>query len=541
MNDVQASLREGIEEAIDVLAFRDIVYFDPFAKRWEGCLEPDDVVLTAFGEVLCDALMPRDGTIVCKHPSGKAYIKGDWITRDREGRYCVVDKAATVPPRGRAAEYYQVDDDDDDARRQPQPTAIDLRGCYVQAGDMRRLTLSLATNYFVQSLHLGGNGLRDESLLLLSAALATNGSLQTLVLSYNAITAVGAIALAEALATNAALTHLDVAHNQIGSEGCLAWLNLKTNSTLRTLHMSHNPAIADGGGVDLLRPLAAEPLSLADETRQKLLLKSKSRTYTATLLDAPANTSLVTLTLSEIGLSEASACRLQHVLSTTSVLTSLDVSMNSLSLESSKALARGLAANASLTYLHAGANVLDDEIGDLMATALGAHPRLRTALFPASFHGPHAGSYLAKTLLTTLSLSHMDISGGLLEPPGIVALCKAIGTNATLRVLELTSIGLKSDTIVQVLSTALEANTTLLELHLGYNSITLRGCKLLRDAISATQCQLTPETLVLEGNSGTKARGSSVLISGGSLSPTMRPEHPNSMIDKPLIMFQRPS
>ncbi|KDO35368.1 hypothetical protein SPRG_00217 [Saprolegnia parasitica CBS 223.65] len=405
---------------------------------------------------------------------------------------------------------------------------------------MRRLTLPLATNYFLLSLHLGGNGLGDESMLLLSAALASNAALQTLVLSYNAMTAVGAVALAEALATNAALTHLDVAHNRIGSDGLLAWLNLKTNSTLRTLHMSHNPAIHDAGGVDLLRPLATEPLSLADETRQKLLLKSKSRPYAATLVEAPANTSLFTLTLSEIGLSLASASRLQHVLASTAVLTSLDVSMNSFSLESSKELARGVAANASLTYLHGGANALDDVVGELMATALGTHPRLRTALFPASFHGPTPAATSPRRS-SQRRASRTWTSGGVLEPPGIVALCKAIGKNSTLRVLELTSVGLKSDTVVQVLATALETNETLTELHLGYNSITLRGCKLLRDAVAATPCQLTPESLILEGNSGSKARGSNVLISGGSLSPTKPPVHPNTTIGEPLITFTRPS
>ncbi|OQS02004.1 hypothetical protein THRCLA_21530 [Thraustotheca clavata] len=38
-------------DAIQVLEFCDIFYFDPFAKQWKGCLKTDDVIQTAFGEV----------------------------------------------------------------------------------------------------------------------------------------------------------------------------------------------------------------------------------------------------------------------------------------------------------------------------------------------------------------------------------------------------------------------------------------------------------------------------------------------------------
>ncbi|OQR84431.1 ATP-binding Cassette (ABC) Superfamily [Achlya hypogyna] len=509
------------------LEFRDIVYFDPFEKVWRGSVDADDTIVTAFGPVTCTKLLPHDGTVLCSHPCGAlAYIKGDWITRDREGQYCVMSRTAPAPPQGRAAEYYEIDDEDPAPRK---PTIVDLRGCYVLAHDMRLLAEPLATNYFVLTLNLSGNGLGDDSIRLLSGALATNAALRTLVLSYNDVRAAGAVALAESLGANGTVTHVDLSHNHIGCNGLVAWLSLKTNSTLETLLMSHNPAIDDGGGVDLLRALATEPRSLHEETRLKLLLKSA--TYVASLLDAPANTSVLTLCLSDIGLSLASAERLRHVLTATAVLRTLDVSMNSFSAACHAQLALGLAANASLTHLNYGANPLDDAAGEAMAQALTGHPTLITALFPVCFGGATAGAHLAALVATTTRLTHLDVSGRHIEAPGIVALCKAIGSNHSLRILELTSTGLKSDTVVQVLARALEANQTLEQLHLGYNNITLRGCKLLREAVATNaRCQLTAETLFLEGNSGTKARGSGVLISGGSLSPTKPPSHPNDTI-----------
>lgn len=80
--------------------------------------------------------------------------------------------------------------------------------------------------------------------------------------------------------------------------------------------------------------------------------------------------------------------------------------------------------------------------------------------------------------------------------------------------------GVKSDQAVVILAQCVEQNASLRFLDLSYNEITLRGCKLLRDAAAAHGARLF---LSLEGNSGEK-RAVGVTISGG-----LRPARPAMM------------
>ncbi|RHY24581.1 hypothetical protein DYB32_008791 [Aphanomyces invadans] len=338
----------------------------------------------------------------------------------------------------------------------PRPTprggkrdAIDLCGCFLQAQDVPYVTIPLSSNYFIRSLNLSGNALHDASAVLIATALSSNGALEELVLSYNAIATEGSLALAACLATNNYLRRLDLSHNHIGGSGLHGWLTLKQNSALEALNLSHNRDISDQGGLDVLRAVAAEPLSLYDQVKLDLLRKNPTHSYTPQLMDAPANATLRSLCLSEVGLSVQSALRLALVLQVNTVLTHLDVSMNGFADDSNVAVAQALAQNRSLTVLNYAANPLSDTAAAIMATSLSGHPALTTVHFSAQ---------------------------------------------------------------------ALERNSTLTSLHLGYNKITLRGCKLLKDAIAANKtCKLTDETLLLEGNSGVKSKNGNVVITGGHL------------------------
>lgn len=71
--------------------------------------------------------------------------------------------------------------------------------------------------------------------------------------------------------------------------------------------------------------------------------------------------------------------------------------------------------------------------------------------------------------------------------------------------------GVKSDQAVAILAQCLEQNGTLRLVDLSFNEITLRGCKLLRDAAATHGARVF---LSLEGNSGEK-RALGVTILGG--------------------------
>lgn len=93
--------------------------------------------------------------------------------------------------------------------------------------------------------------------------------------------------------------------------------------------------------------------------------------------------------------------------------------------------------------------------------------------------------------------------------------------------------GLRSDGAAAVLARALAENETLETLDVGYNALTLRGCKLLRDVAQAREEQRGGPAggrgtgratdahqrrrlfVCLEGNSGEKRVGPVVTVAGG--------------------------
>ncbi|CAK4068549.1 unnamed protein product [Aphanomyces euteiches] len=525
MDSVKASLRDVIREALEVLEYRDIVYCDPHAKKWKSSLKRNDVIETPFGEVAFVSLRAIDGVACGSHESGHAFLQGGLIVRNDEGNYCISSPASTSHDENAILPAWNEPPDEDivPTPRGGKRDAIDLRGCFVEANDMRYLCSPLSGNYFVLKLNLSGNHLNDASAMLLAAAIGVNGALEELILSYNDINADGSIALVQCLKTNARLRHLDLSHNHIGTVGLRAWLTLKQNHTLEALLLSHNRDIQDNGGVDILHAISNEPLSLHDQAKLDLLVKSSTVKYLPDLLHEPSNASICMLSLSEVGLSTQSAKRLALVIETNQVLAMLDVSMNKFADESNLLIATALGQNKTLKRLHYAANPLCDAAAAAMAASLATHPALAWADFSGCFFGASAGTELAALLRHNQALTSLDLSGGNLDPPGIVALCKSIGDNTTLQTLELTSSGLKSDTVVAVLAHALEKNSTLTSLHLGYNKITLRGCKLLKDAIQANKtCKLTEETLLLEGNSGVKSKTGNVLIKGGIIAEKLQ-------------------
>lgn len=94
--------------------------------------------------------------------------------------------------------------------------------------------------------------------------------------------------------------------------------------------------------------------------------------------------------------------------------------------------------------------------------------------------------------------------------------------------------GIKSDTAVGILSKSIAQHPCLRLLNVSYNEITLRGCKLLRDAVSTTasswpQGDRSPPAsprqrllLSMEGNSGEK-KPTGVAITGGHYRPARPP------------------
>ncbi|KAG2998273.1 hypothetical protein PC118_g1381 [Phytophthora cactorum] len=520
-----------VNEALYLLTKRDPVVYDHATLKWKCSIPAKSSIETCFGKVICLVVRSHDGTLVCSHPSGTAYLAAFNIVETREGSFMdstlMLQNAYTTDDNiagGRSSEPRS------ESKLVTPTRVLDLRGSHVDLEIMTRLSRGLTTNLFITTLSLNGNHLQDGDVALLASALVHNGCLLELTLSYNAIGEMGSTALAKALETNSHLRVLDLMHNRIGKNGITPWLGdtMRVNYALRELKLSHN-AIGDKKAVDLLQSLSPKPLT----EEEKLKARLANRRHT-TMSDGsaephedsePFNSTLKTLLLSNTGISDEASTHLAHMLSHTRSLTHLDISCNDFTSEGNVNIACGLQRNASIRYLNYRENKLDEVAALAILRALKVSCFVETALFQDCFGGESAvGSALGQLAKTTRTLLTLDLSHCPLEPPGVVELYYALAENTSLRNIDLTCSGLKSDSAAGILAKSLQQNTTLTFINLAYNEITLRGCKLLRDGVAGRSETAARLMMSLEGNSGEKCP-TGTIITGG-----MRPVKPPLLV-----------
>ncbi|KAE9362274.1 hypothetical protein PF008_g261 [Phytophthora fragariae] len=516
-----------VEEAIYLLTKRDPVVYDRAALTWRCSIPAKSSIETRFGKVLCLVVRNHDGSLVCSHPCGTAYLSGCNVIETREGIFM---DAGMLPS--------DIVEEDFVGGRISGPTAtsgrgvstkvreLDLRGCHIGLDSVTQLSRGLTSNRFVTTLSLSGNHLQDGDMVLLASGLVHNTCLLELTLSYNVIGEVGSISLAKALAVNSHLRLLDLMHNRIGKDGIIPWLGdtLRVNYALRELKLSHN-TIGDKKTVDLLQSLS--PKQVTEEERLKARIASRRRH--TTMADGsephddsePFNSTLRTLLLSNTGISDEASTHLAHMLTYTRSMTHLDISCNEFTSEGNIAIARGLQHNSSLRCLNYRENKLDEPAALALLRALKMHSFVETALFQDCFGSESTvGSALCQFVKTTRSLATLDLSHCPLEPPGVVEFYYALAENTSLHSIDLTCSGLKSDSAAGILAKSLQQNSTLTFVNLSYNEITLRGCKLLRDGVAARSETAARLVMSLEGNSGEKCPTGTVITGG------MRPVRP---------------
>ncbi|XP_068699998.1 protein NLRC3-like isoform X2 [Montipora foliosa] len=299
-----------------------------------------------------------------------------------------------------------------------------------------------------------------------SQVLAVNTSLTTLHLSHNPIGAEGATSLSQALAVNTSLTTLDLSDNSIGSEGATSLSQaLAVNTSLSTLDLSDN-AIGPAGASSLFQALAV-------------------------------NTSLSTLDLSDNAIGPAGATSLFQALEVNTSLTTLHLNGNSIGDEATTSLSHALAVNTSLTTLHLALNFIRAEGATSLPQALAVNTSLTTLVLFHNSIGAEGATLLSQALAVNTSLTTLDLSNNSIGAEGATALSHSLAVNTFLTTLVLfhNSIGAEGATS---LSQALAVNTSLITLDLSNNCIGAEGTNSLSQAL-AVNTSLT--TLDLSNNS----------------------------------------
>ena len=100
---------------------------------------------------------------------------------------------------------------------------------------------ALETNTTLKTIDISHNNISDDGAVAISEFLKINSTLQELNMSDNKIYNRGIIEIGKALETNTTLKTIDISHNYISDDGAVAICEfLKINSTLQELNMSYN-------------------------------------------------------------------------------------------------------------------------------------------------------------------------------------------------------------------------------------------------------------------------------------------------------------
>ena len=275
----------------------------------------------------------------------------------------------------------------------------------------KEILQALQSNHTLTHVNLRGNEIDDSAAETFAEALRSGCALMYLDLSSNRIGDSGAVPLGKALESNRTLTYLDLGDQfsptGIGDSGATAFAQaLRSNSVLARLYLQRN-RISDPGA-------AALGLSLKSNCTltQLCLRENRIENGVADLGHAlQANCGIVNLDLrwNNLKQSEASAASLAGALRLNSVLTHLDLGVNSIGSHLATILADSLQSNCTLTRVDLFRNMIDSA----------------------------GGVALAKALLTNRSLTHLNLGSNHIGDSGATEFVEALQTNNTLVFLDL--------------------------------------------------------------------------------------------------------
>ena len=220
--------------------------------------------------------------------------------------------------------------------------------------------------------------------------------------------------------------------------------------------------------------------------------------FAAAISQALTTSSLTDLFLSGNSIGASGAICLSQALKSNSSLTELDLSGNSIGDAGASSLFQALTANSSLTELDLKGNSIGEDGVSCLSQTLTAFSSLTEMDLSKNSIGDAGASYLSKALTArNSSLTFLDLSRNSIGDAGASYLSKALtARNSSLTILNLSrnSIG---DAGASCLCQALTGNSSLARLDLNFNRIGYAGAFYLLQALTANS---SLSDLRLEGN-----------------------------------------
>ncbi len=309
---------------------------------------------------------------------------------------------------GRLLERYPDEKDLPDELKTPR--SMYLRG--VEKGNLLPLPLLLRSENAPLTLDLGRRGLGDKRVKPIIDVIDELPALHSINLSDNRLTDITLMPLASKLPLMDTLTYLDLSFNKIDECSHTIMDYLRSSSCkLRSL-------ILNGADVD-----DQECVNIASAIAQ--------------------NKSLKTLSLSRNLIGKAELLNVLHpdlvtggealgqMLRANSTLTKLDLSWNSIRLDSAIALSKALEINQSLRTLLLGYNSFGDMPSQYLGKALKMNKSLTELDLESNSINPKAATVLANAISFNETLLKLNINGNTLGKIGAQALVAAIQRSST--------------------------------------------------------------------------------------------------------------
>jgi hypothetical protein len=291
------------------------------------------------------------------------------------------------------------------------PRSLYLRGTIKNKG-LPLSSLLLRKENEPLGIFLAHYGLGDTRLQPLVRVIDSLPGIKTLDLADNRLTDLTLLPLTAKLASIRNLTHLDLSFNKIDeSSKSLRDYLVREDCTLKLL-------LLDGADVD-----DGECRALASAVTK--------------------NRSLRTLSLAKNFIGKAELLNVLHpelitggealgvMLKENKTLTKLDLSWNSIRLDSAIALAESLESNDSLKVLNLGYNSFGDMPSQILAKALKTNKSLQELDLESNSLNPKAATVLANAISFNETLLKLNISGNTLGKIGAQALVAAIQRSST--------------------------------------------------------------------------------------------------------------
>jgi Ran GTPase-activating protein (RanGAP) involved in mRNA processing and transport len=344
-------------------------------------------------------------------------------------------------------------------KKNPTLTSLDLSDNLISEDGVVEIAHALEICRTLRSLNLAKNklspsnvsGLSEAGLRALGQALGKNPALESLDLSHNSIDTSGAVHLALGMKTNTNLQSLDLSNNsQIGDEGAKAFGELlHLNRSLMRLNLSHS-GMGDQG-VEAI----AQALELNTSLQILNLAGNSGNGSFSSVIDA--NAAIVFNKTSGIGNRGAQA--LARGLERNRGLQLLDLGGCSIDTEGMLAIAQSLNHHTAIRSLILNSNGINNGVAKIIASLLEANHAVRTLSLQSCFIGDEGASLIAYALSKNTNLIYLDIRNNSFSYTGIMAFAGILAKNTTLRSLYLG--GKFEETGVMAIMKALATNARL--------------------------------------------------------------------------------